>query len=152
MICSSPGLPVHHQLPEFTQTHVYLSYYYYYYYLCSFLNADSEASCFSPFQIQDLLSHSFHLVCFRIKSHSLPKNDLTRLTASASPALFLVPVIQHICLSTGCSLCATFTLTPLGPVSWLTTVLSHSSAHISHALGSHSRPDYLWAHMNAQAG
>ena len=23
MDCSSPGLPVHHQLPEFTQTHVY---------------------------------------------------------------------------------------------------------------------------------
>ena len=23
MNCSSPGLPVHHQLPEFTQTHVY---------------------------------------------------------------------------------------------------------------------------------
>ena len=24
MNCSTPGLPVHHQLPEFTQTHVYL--------------------------------------------------------------------------------------------------------------------------------
>ena len=24
MNCSMPGLPVHHQLPEFTQTHVYL--------------------------------------------------------------------------------------------------------------------------------
>ena len=24
MDCSTPGLPVHHQLPEFTQTHVYL--------------------------------------------------------------------------------------------------------------------------------
>ena len=23
MNCSTPGLPVHHQLPEFTQTHVY---------------------------------------------------------------------------------------------------------------------------------
>ena len=23
MICSTPGLPVHHQLPEFTQTHVF---------------------------------------------------------------------------------------------------------------------------------
>ena len=23
MNCSRPGLPVHHQLPEFTQTHVY---------------------------------------------------------------------------------------------------------------------------------
>ena len=23
MDCSTPGLPVHHQLPEFTQTHVY---------------------------------------------------------------------------------------------------------------------------------
>ena len=23
MICSTPGLPVHHQLPEFTQTHVH---------------------------------------------------------------------------------------------------------------------------------
>ena len=23
MDCSMPGLPVHHQLPEFTQTHVY---------------------------------------------------------------------------------------------------------------------------------
>ena len=25
MDCSTPGLPVHHQLPEFTQTHVHLS-------------------------------------------------------------------------------------------------------------------------------
>ena len=25
MDCSTPGLPVHHQLPEFTQAHVYLS-------------------------------------------------------------------------------------------------------------------------------
>ena len=102
-------------------------YYYFYYYLCSFLNADSEASCYPPFQIQDLLSHSFCSINFPlglgIKSHSLPKNDLTRLTLSASPALFLVPV-QHICLSTGCSLWGTFTLTPLGPVSWLTTGLS----------------------------
>ena len=24
MNCSTPGLPVHHQLPEFTQTHVHL--------------------------------------------------------------------------------------------------------------------------------
>ena len=24
MDCSAPGLPVHHQLPEFTQTHVHL--------------------------------------------------------------------------------------------------------------------------------
>ena len=24
MSCSTPGLPVHHQLPEFTQTHVHL--------------------------------------------------------------------------------------------------------------------------------
>ena len=23
MVCSMPGLPVHHQLPEFTQTHVH---------------------------------------------------------------------------------------------------------------------------------
>ena len=23
MICSMPGLPVHHQLPEFTQTHIH---------------------------------------------------------------------------------------------------------------------------------
>ena len=23
MDCSTPGLPIHHQLPEFTQTHVY---------------------------------------------------------------------------------------------------------------------------------
>ena len=23
MVCSTPGLPVHHQLPEFTQTHVH---------------------------------------------------------------------------------------------------------------------------------
>ena len=27
MNCSMPGLPVHHQLPEFTQTHVYLEMY-----------------------------------------------------------------------------------------------------------------------------
>ena len=25
MNCSTPGLPVHHQLPEFTQTHIHLS-------------------------------------------------------------------------------------------------------------------------------
>ena len=25
MNCSTPGLPVHHQLPEFTQTHVHLT-------------------------------------------------------------------------------------------------------------------------------
>ena len=24
MSCSKPGLPVHHQLPEFTQTHIHL--------------------------------------------------------------------------------------------------------------------------------
>ena len=27
MDCSTPGLPVHHQLPEFTQTHVHRMYY-----------------------------------------------------------------------------------------------------------------------------
>ena len=28
MNCSTPGLPVHHQLPEFTQTHVHLQNHY----------------------------------------------------------------------------------------------------------------------------
>ena len=40
MDCSTPGLPVHHQLPEFTQTHLY--------WVCDAIQPSHPLSCPSP--------------------------------------------------------------------------------------------------------